>query len=143
MKAIRHVGITVSDLDQAIDFYQGLLGFKLVKRMEEQGKFIDYLSGLKNVRVTTVKMAADDGNLIELLFYHSHSSLISRRRRITEIGLSHIAFTVENIDKEYKRLSQAGVKFNAPPKVSLDKYAKVAFCRDPEGTLIELVEVLS
>lgn len=142
MKAIRHIGITVKDLDQAIDFYQGILGFKVVKRMNEQGKFIDYLSGLKNVDVTTVKMAADDGNLIELLFYHSHPCLTDERKRLTEIGLSHIAFTVEDITEEYNKLKKAGVKFNSAPKVSPDKYAKVAFFRDPEGNFIELVEVL-
>lgn len=142
MKAIRHTGITVSDLDRAIDFYQGLLGFRVIKRAIEQSKYIDYLTGLKNVKLTTVKLAADDGNLIELYFFHSHPSLINRKRRITEIGLSHVAFTVKDIDQEYKRLSQAGVKFNSSPKISPDKYAKVAFCRDPEGVLIEFVEVL-
>ncbi|MBI3088771.1 MAG: VOC family protein, partial [Candidatus Colwellbacteria bacterium] len=58
------------------------------------------------------------------------------------IGCTHVAFTVANLDKEYKRLTEAGIVFNSPPQLPPDGYAKVAFCKDPDGTLIELVEVL-
>lgn len=142
MKAMRHTGITITNLKKAMSFYGDLLGFKLVKRMQERGGFIDKISGLKNIRVTTVKMAADDGSLIELLHYHSHPRGQRRKNKICAIGFSHIAFTVKNLDAEYKRLSKAGVKFNSPPQISPDRYAKVAFCRDCDGNLIELVEVL-
>lgn len=142
MKAIRHIGITVNDLDQAIDFYKGLMGFKIIKRMEESGKFIDYLSGLKKVRVTTVKMAADDESLVELLYYHSHPRLLGKKRKICAVGLSHVAFTVGNLNKLYKKLIDKGIKFNCAPQISKDGKAKVTFCHDPEGNLIELVEEL-
>ena len=36
-----------------------------------------------------------------------------------------------------------GVVFNAPPQRSPDGGAKVTFCRDPEGNLLELVEVIN
>ncbi|MBI4284061.1 MAG: VOC family protein [Chloroflexi bacterium] len=143
MKAIRHTGIVVSDLEPALRFYVDLLGLKVTKGMDETGDYIDTISGLKNVRVTTVKMAAGDGNLIELLYYHSHRPKSVRTREACEIGISHIAFTVGNVDAEYARLSKAGVPFNSPPQKSPDGYAKVTFCRDPDGTLIELVELLN
>lgn len=142
MKAIRHIGITVTDLDKAMGFYGDLLGFRVVKRMEERGEFIDRISGLEKIRVTTVKMAADDGSLIELLHYHSHPRPRRGEEKICAAGLSHIAFTVEDLDAEFKSLSKAGVKFNSEPQISPDGYAKVAFCRDTDGNLIELVEVL-
>ena len=34
------------------------------------------------------------------------------------------------------------IQFNSSPQISPDGYAKVVFCRAPEGTMIELVEVL-
>ena len=142
MKAIRHTGITVTNLKKALNFYGDLLGFKIIKRMEEEGKFINKITGLKKTRVTTVKMAAYDGNLIELLYFHSHPKACSKKKRLYAIGLSHIAFTVRNLDAEYQRLSKAGVKFNSAPQVSSDRYAKVAFCTDFNGNSIELVEVL-
>ena len=144
MKAIRHVGIVVSNLEKSLYFYKDLLNLKIVKKMEESGEYIDKISDLKNVRVTTIKMAADDENLIELLYYHSHSNhKFVNSKQINEIGISHIAFTVNDLEKEYIRLLEKGVIFNASPQCSPDGYAKVTFCKDPDGNLIELVEVLN
>jgi hypothetical protein len=110
--------------------------------MNEAGEYIDNISDLQKVQVRTVKMAADDDNLIELLYYSSHQARPDIIRPINQIGCSHVAFTVDNLDEEYNRLTKAGIKFNAPPQYSPDGYAKVTFCKDPDGTHIELVEVL-
>lgn len=141
MKGIRHTGIVVSNLDKALYFYRDILGLKIKREMLETGEYIDNLSALKGVKVKTIKMSAKDGSLIELLYYESHHSEI-RSRGICDIGYSHIAFTVENLDNEYKRLKEKRIKFNCVPQVSPDGKAKVTFCRDPEGNIIELVEEL-
>ena len=141
IKGIRHTGIVVVDLKTSLHFYRDLLGFQIVKQMKESGDFIDNILSLKNVTITTVKMAAPDGQMIELLHYHSHPR-IQNLREICDIGITHTAFTVEDLNSEYDRLKGEGVRFNAPPQRSPDGYAKVTFCRAPEGTLIELVEVL-
>jgi catechol 2,3-dioxygenase-like lactoylglutathione lyase family enzyme len=142
MRAIRHVGIVVSDLNKALYFYRDLLGLKIVKDMNESGDFIDNISNLEGVQVRTIKMAADDGNLIELLYYESHPEKPDHKRLINQIGCSHIAFTVENVEEEYRKLMEVGIHFNAPPQYSPDGYAKVTFCKDPDGSYVELVEVL-
>ena len=141
IKDIRHTGIVVDDLEASLHFYSDLLGFKIVKQMEEAGDYIDNISSLRNVKVTTVKITSPSGQMIELLKYNSHPAE-QRTREICEIGISHIAFTVDDLDMEYKRLKEKGIQFNSPPQLSPDGYAKVTFCRAPEGTLIELVEVL-
>jgi len=137
----RHAGIVISDLEKSLHFYRDLLGLKIVKEADETGKFIDTIQGLNNVTVRTIKMLCDDDNMIELLYFKSHLEE-PKHKKFQEIGASHVAFTVENLDKEYSRLKNAGVKFNCPPQISADGYAKVTFCKDPDGTLIELVEVL-
>jgi len=141
IKDIRHTGIVVDDLEVSLHFYCGLLGFQIVKQMEEAEDYIDNISSLRNVKVTTVKITSPSGQMIELLKYHSHSAE-QKIREIYEIGISHIAFTVDDLDMEYKRLKDKEIQFNSPPQLSPDGYAKVTFCRAPEGTLIELVEVL-
>jgi Lactoylglutathione lyase and related lyases len=143
MKAIRHIGIVVRDIDKALHFYRDLLGLNIVKDMNEQAPYIDRILNLHDVSVRTVKMAADDGNLVELLHFKSHSAVIEKHKEIYSVGCSHVAFTVENLDEEYKRLRNEDIIFNSLPQYSPDGYAKVAFCKDPDGTLIELVEVLS
>ena len=141
IKDIRHTGIVVTDLETSLLFYRDLLGFRIAKQMEEVGDYIDNWSSLRNVKVTTVKMTCPSGQMIELLKYHSHPAE-QKIRKICEIGISHIAFTVDDLDIEYKKLKNKGIQFTSPPQLSPDGYAKVAFCRGPEGTLIELVEVL-
>lgn len=141
IKDIRHTGIVVADLETSLYFYRDLLGFQVANQMEESGDYIDNISSLRNVKVATVKMTSPSGQMIELLKYHSHLAE-QRMREICEIGISHIAFTVDDLDIEYRTLKDKGIQFNSPPQLSPDGYAKVTFCRAPEGTLIELVEVL-
>ncbi len=141
IKNIRHTGIVVNDLDASLYFYKELLGLKIIKQLDESGSYIEHVLGLQAVKVTTVKMATPDGQMIELLKYYSHESE-KTARRIYDTGLTHIAFTVDDLNSEYNRLKSEGVLFNAPPQLSPDGYAKVNFCRAPEGTFIELVEVL-
>lgn len=141
IKDIRHTGIVVVDLNASLHFYRDLLGFEIVKQMEESGGYIDTVLSLRHVNVTTVKMTSPSGQMIELLKYHSHSKN-QMAHEICEIGISHIAFTVDNLALEYESLKKNGIQFNSPPQLSPDGFAKVTFCRAPEGTLIELVEVL-
>jgi catechol 2,3-dioxygenase-like lactoylglutathione lyase family enzyme len=141
IKKIRHTGIVVKDLEASLRFYRDLLGFQIVKQMEESGDYIDNMSALRDVKVTTAKMAAPDGQMVELLQWHSHSRE-QKPREICDIGIAHIAFAVDDLDSEYGRLREEGITFNAPPQLSPDGYAKVTFCRAPEGTFVELVQVL-
>ena len=142
ISGIRHTGIVVTDMEKALAFYRDLLGLKIAKDFKEEGDYIDSISGLSGVRVWMVKLSADAGSMVELLQYLSHPREPGDNPQICDIGCSHIAFTVDDIDKEYTRLLKGGVKFNCPPYVSPDGYAKVVFCHDPDGTSIELVEVL-
>jgi catechol 2,3-dioxygenase-like lactoylglutathione lyase family enzyme len=144
MKAIRHFGIVVQDIEKSLHFYRDLLGLEVKKDMQEQGEFIDTILGLTNVQVRTIKMISQNGDtLVELLEYKSHKGKKREDYQIFDLGASHVAFTVENIDEEYKRLQAEGISFTCQPQVSPDKKAKVTFCFDPDGVPIELVEELS
>ena len=103
---------------------------------------MDAILGLKNVRVTTAKLAAPDNNLIELLYFHSHPDKQCWEGKTNSTGFTHIALTVDDLDKVRKKLLKEGVVFLAPPQLSPDGYAKVTYCQGPEGVLLELVEVL-
>jgi catechol 2,3-dioxygenase-like lactoylglutathione lyase family enzyme len=142
MQEVRHIGIVVSDLERALRFYRDLLGLKVARVMEESGEYIDNLLELEGVRVTTVKMAAETGpTLIELLAFRSHRQDDAPKRELYTVGPSHMAFTVKDLDAVCRRLGEAGVRFTSGPQRSPDGYARVTFCRDPDGTPIELVEV--
>ena len=137
---IRHTGIVVSDIDKSLHFYNELLGFKIVKDMREAGPFVDKILGLSGVSVRTIKMDAG-GSLIELLCFKSHP-MGQQLNNITSLGCTHIALTVDNLDDCFKMLKEANTFFVSEPQVSPDGNAKVVFCKDPDGTFIELVEEL-
>ena len=142
IKETRHIGIVVTNMEKSLHFYRDLLGLKIVRSMDELGEYIDNMLSLKEVKVKTVKMSANNGvTLIELLEFKSHPKE-KQRREIYEIGASHVAFTVNTLNETYEFLLKSGVKFNAPPQISPDGYAKVTFCQDPDGTPVELVEVM-
>lgn len=143
IKNVRHVGLVVSDLERALNFWCGVLGFSVSKRMDEAGPHIDAMMGLRDVRVTTVKLAAPDGNLVELLHFKSHPDRQEWGGSPCSTGFTHIALTVDDLDAACEKLSHAGVTFSAPPQRSPDGYAKVTYARGPEGVLLELVEVLA
>jgi len=140
---VRHTGVVVTNMEKALTFYRGLLGLKVAKDLSDEGEYIDSILGLSGVRVRMVKLTAADGSTVELLQYLSHPRKARDKSQLCDIGCSHIAFAVDNIDKEYTRLLKSGVRFNCPPYISPDGYAKVTFCHDYDGTSIELVEVLN
>jgi catechol 2,3-dioxygenase-like lactoylglutathione lyase family enzyme len=143
MIELRHAGIVVADLDRALHFYCGLLGLQILRSMDEQGAYLDNMLGCQDVRVTTVKLAAGKGGaVLELLHFTSPAPAAGPRRGIFDPGLTHVAFTVEDLDATFERLTRAGVRFTAPPQLAPDGLARVTFCQDPEGNAIELVEML-
>lgn len=143
LKNVRHFGIAVNNLETSLNFYQHLLGFKIVRSMDESGEYIDNMLSLNNVNVKTVKLSINDGiTLIELLQFKSHEGN-SKKRNFFDCGASHLALTVYDLDECYNELKKNGVKFNSKPQHSPDGFAKVVFCKDPDGTPVELVQVLN
>ena len=142
MKNIRHTGIVVTDLERSLEFYRDLLGLTPVVDFVEKGDFIDTVSETEGVDLRMVKLTAEDGGMIELLHYRSHPQARHQNNKLYEIGPTHVAFTVEDVDKTYQQWSAKGVKCNNAPIESPDGKAKLFFCQDPDGTFLEIVQML-
>lgn len=141
---VRHAGIVVQDLERQLIFYRDLLGLEEQRRMEEYGPFVDGLMGIADVRVTTCKLGCpgeQGGTQLELLAFQSPDLLEAPSQAVNRPGLTHIAFTVADLGDLADRMQKAGVIFNAPPAISPDGKAMVAYCRDFEGNFVELVEL--
>ena len=139
---IRHVGLVVADLEQSLKFWCEALGFMVLRQMEESGPHIDAMMGLKDVRVTTAKLVAPDGNLLELLYFHSHPDKPRWPGKPYSTGFTHIALTVKDLDETLRRLEQFGTSIPAEPQLSPDGQVKVIYATGPEGVLLELVEII-
>jgi len=141
VKRIRHAGIVVKDLDESLVFYRDYLGFSIKVRALEEGSFIDEILGLQEVVVETVKLECGMGDTIELLDYRTQKR-DARCCFVNDIGITHLAFEVAELDCLFRSLQKVGIEFIAPPRINPEGSVRVAFCRAPEGTFIELVEKL-
>jgi predicted enzyme related to lactoylglutathione lyase len=139
---VRHTGIVVTDLPRAVSFYSEL-GFIEFSRDIESGEFIEQVTGMKDARLEWVKLKAKDGYLLELLQYHSHPGSSSLDVALAnQLGCSHLAYTVEDIDAACQQILRAGGSLVNPPAISANGKVKVAYCHDPEGVLMEIVQEL-
>lgn len=126
--SFEHVGMTVSDMDRSIAFYVDLLGLKLVLRKASNNggelAFLDAGGGM-------LEMAAPAGG--------ADKSVDVPNRRA---GLRHLTFHFESVDETYAKLEASGVEMIEPPRPAANSEVlrKVAFCRDPDGIIIELSE---
>ena len=140
--ASRHAGLVVADLEQSLKFWCDAMGFVVSRQMEESGPHIDAMMGLKGVRVTTAKLAAPDGDLLELLCFHSHPDKPRWEGKPYSTGFTHIAMTVKDLDETLCRIKQFGASIPAEPQLSPDGQVKVIYATGPEGILLELVEII-
>ena len=142
IKDVRHMGIVVSDMEKSLKFYRDLLGLKVKSLVDEEGEFLDNMLAHENVKNKVAKLYAKNGNaLVELIDSKSYGN--KKDSDVFTIGASHFALTVDDLDETYDYLIKNRVKFTAPPQQSPDGFVKVTFCEDPDGTLIELVEVIN
>jgi lactoylglutathione lyase len=142
LKAMRHVGIVVKDLDKMLTFYRDFLGLTVFSDFRENGKFINTLQGLQGADVRMVKLALPDGSLIELLCDDGHPDEPLIENRLCDPGVNHVAFTVDDVDDSYQKVLALGLKTLSPPILAQDGKARLFFARDPEGNPLEIVEML-
>jgi catechol-2,3-dioxygenase len=144
---IRHVGFVVSNIENSLLFYNQTLGLKIYKRAIENDAFISQLTGIKNVKLEWIKLIIPEGGLIELLQYHSHPSKELLTQTVismsNKIGCSHVALTVKNLDDLYKKIISNGYSTKSKPLIAPGGKAKILYCHDPDGSILELIEDLN
>jgi lactoylglutathione lyase len=141
IRATRHTGLVIGDLERSLRFYRDLLGLRVWKRQVEEGSFIDKVVGLTGVKLEWAKLSVPDGTILELLQYYSHpEKKATGNYPSNRHGCNHVAFSVDNLDKVYRLLCDSKIVCNSPPQLSPDGKARVLYCHDPDGIILELVE---
>ena len=140
--SIRHTGLVVSDLDSALKFWCEVFDFEIVTRMNEEGPFLDAMMGLEGVKVTTIKLNAPGGGMLELLNFQSHPDKKEWMGEPFSTGLTHIALTVIDVNSILMKMKSFGCEVKNNPQLSPDGKVKVVYTQGPEGVLLELVEIV-
>lgn len=146
ISSIRHLAFVVTDLEISLKFYSDILGLKIYRRFVEEGDFIDRLTGIKKVKVEWIKLIIPQGGLIELVQYHSHPDpdihYKLSRSSSNRLGCSHIALTVDDLSTLYEKIISNGFSCKSEPLIAPGGKAKILYCHDPDGAILELIEDL-
>ncbi len=130
MKKIEHLGIAVSNLEASNKVFEKLLGVGPYKEEEVASE---------GVKTSFFKAGP---NKIELLEAMDASSPIAKFLERRGEGLHHVAFAVEDIEAEIKRLVKEGFRvLNTTPKKGADnKLVVFLHPKDTNGLLVELCQ---
>ncbi len=130
MNKIEHIGIAVNNLKTSNDLYAKLLG-------EPHYKMEEVLT--EGVRTSFFKVGL---NKIELLEAINAESPIAKFIEKKGEGIHHLAFAVDDIEKEMKRLKDEGFTLlSEKPKLGADnKLVAFVHPKSAGGVLVELCQ---
>jgi len=130
MEKIEHIGIAVSSLEKAVPLFEKLLNSHCYKT-----------ETVESERVNTAFFQVGESK-IELLESMDPEGVIARFVEKKGEGVHHIAFAVNDIDAEMKRLKNEGfVLLNETPKPGADnKLVCFLHPKHTNGVLIELCQ---
>jgi lactoylglutathione lyase len=122
-----HTMVRVSNLDQSLDFFCNKFGLVEVRRIEnEKGRFtLVFLAAPGDVE----KAEHTRAPLLELTYNWDEHEYAGGR------NFGHLAYRVDDIYETCRKLMDAGVTINRPPR---DGY--MAFVKTPDNISIELLQ---
>ncbi len=127
---IDHIGIAVKNLDEALKFYEEVLGIKCVgtEVVEEQKVKVAFLP-IGDTEIELLESTDEDGPV---------AKFIEKRGE----GIQHIAYRVDDIEKAIEELKEKGIRMiDEKPRYGAGG-ARIAFLhpKSTYGVLIELCE---
>ena len=118
---LEHFGIYAEDTQALADWYRDVLGFRVVRTLEKEGRPPVYF------------LAADEGGEIEILpTKEAHAE-----RTLSQGGFSHIGLIIDDFEAVGRKLHAKGITLEGVRDTS--NGWKIGYFTDPEGNTIELV----
>ena len=114
-------------MDRTIAFYCGLLGLRLALR--------------KTVDAGELAFLDAGGGMLEVVAPKGGAGRF-RDVPLSEAGMRHLTLAFTDVDAMVERLEAAGVEIAERPRNAYNPeiVRRVAFVRDPDGILVELIE---
>jgi lactoylglutathione lyase len=127
-----HVGITVADLDRAVEWYGGALDL-----------VVEFVFELPQFGFRGVMLKSPTGYRIELLERAGSAAGPCPSDPIDAAGtqgFGHMCLDVADVDASFERLRAGGAAERMSPRPSPEPGVRMAYLADPEGNLIELLD---
>ena len=135
------VGICCADLDALLAFYTGVIGLKLVNRVSVPADKAQ-ATGLTRHGYDVARLQTPYGERIKLLQPSAAPETAARGEAILDRqGATYLTFIVRDLPGVVRDLEAKGVAFDSKPApMEVRPGTWLAFFRDPEGNVLELVE---
>ena len=140
--AFSHLGICVSDVDRSLRFYCDGLGFEAAEGYDLDDTAMPGLAEALEVDSPVAlrsQMITKGPVKIELLAYETPAIVGSPAASRGQVGLTHLAFNVDDIEATAARLVAAGGTILDHTAASVG--IRILFVADPDGTRIELMSI--
>lgn len=137
-----HLGLCVRDLDAALRFWCDGLGFDAAERYELDSDTLDGLDRSLEAdgHVAVVSQFVRHGSMaIELLHYTDPEPHGAPSTTRTQLGLTHLAFHVADLDTAVARVVAAGGTVVESTRASVG--IELVFLADPDGNRVELLQM--
>jgi arsenate reductase (glutaredoxin) len=137
-----HVGVVVSDLEAAKEFF-ALIGLEAGGTGSVSGEWVDRIVALEGVEVDVAFVQTPDGHgRLELICFRSPEVRdVDPGAPANTLGIRHLAFAVEDIDAVVSALRASGAELMGEVVRYEDSY-RLCYVRGPEGIIVELAQPL-
>ncbi|MDS0282609.1 VOC family protein [Haloarcula onubensis] len=131
-----HFAVTVSDLDRAVAFYRDTLGLDELSRFSVGGEAFATGVGVEGASAEFVHLDAGDAR-VELVEYAPEGDATAETG-LNQPGATHLGLAVDDLDSAYAGLPEECETIAEPQ--TTESGTRICFLRDPDGTLVELLE---
>ncbi len=144
--AFQHVGMGVRDTDRSYRFYRELMGFRI--KLSDKTSYLEEMTPIIGALVELRALMAMNlmgGGAIELI-EHTSTRPLEPTEPVEwgDIGYLELGLKAFRLEELYLDLKNRGVEFITPVRsmeLSTGGMERYAYLRDPDGLLVQLVEV--
>jgi catechol 2,3-dioxygenase-like lactoylglutathione lyase family enzyme len=140
---VHHVGLTVSNLEQAVDFYCSQLSLEETSRYAGASKYLHHHADLKDNYIRAAALLLPGMEVyVELWEFGTPSGPPAEVAKYN-VGSAHLCFLVDDIMADYALLGERGVHFVGPPAevtAGVNKGARAIYFSGPDNVPLELFQ---
>lgn len=146
VERVDSVGLTVSDMTRALDFYTRVLPFTAVSDVEVHGRPFELLSGVFGARARVVRLRLGDEHIELTEYLAPRGKPMPDDVRPNDRLFQHIAIIVRDIDAAYALLRAHWVEHASTGPQRLPDWNRAAggirafYFRDPDRHFLEILE---
>lgn len=143
--SVASIGIIVSDLDRAVAFYTGVLGFQTVETVELSSPSFERLNGVFGSHARRATLRLGDERIVLTQFLAPEGRPMPADSRSNDRWFQHIAIVVADMERAYAHLRAHNVRHaSSGPQtlpLSIPEAAGISafYFKDPDGHVLEII----